>query len=229
MNRLTKPDDCLPTRRIVAVQYKKTEPTHTADVVIPIYFDYASSLCYVASEVVRGLDDELGATFLWKGVQIARLHRGWKNGHAIDERARANVLRVADETGVALRVPERWLDSAAALEGAEFARERGRFAEYHRAVFAAAYEGGCDLARPDVLGDAAERAGLAGAELRRHLEAGTFAARVKANEAESRAFGVSGYPTFMLGAFPLVGIQTRDTMRLLLGRYVEQARKRPVH
>ena len=40
-------------------------------IVIPIYFDYASTLCYVAWRIVGQLERELGFTALWKGVPIA--------------------------------------------------------------------------------------------------------------------------------------------------------------
>jgi len=38
---------------------------------IPIYFDYASTLCYIAWRIVTPLEDELGFEALWKGVPIA--------------------------------------------------------------------------------------------------------------------------------------------------------------
>ena len=115
------------------------------NVVIPIYYDYASSLCYVAKKVMEQLEGQLEIELVWKGVQVSRRHPGWKNGEMIGDEAKGKIFRVARETGVTLRVPERWLDSAYALEGAEFARERGKFAAYHNAVFAAVFEEGKDI------------------------------------------------------------------------------------
>src|SRR2546430_15238218 len=115
------------------------------NVVIPIYYDYASSLCYVAKKVMEQLEGQLEIELVWKGVQVSRRHPGWKNGEMIGDEARGKIFRVAHETGVALRVPDRWLDSASALEGAEFAREQGKFAAYHNAVFAAVFEEGKDI------------------------------------------------------------------------------------
>ncbi len=40
-------------------------------VIIPIYFDYASTLCYIAWRVVSELESELGFQSLWKGVPIS--------------------------------------------------------------------------------------------------------------------------------------------------------------
>ncbi len=199
------------------------------NVVIPIYYDYASSLCYVAKKVMEQLEGQLEIELVWKGVQVSRRHPGWKNGEMIGDEAKGKIFRVARETGVTLRVPERWLDSAYALEGAEFARERGKFAAYHNAIFAAVFEESKDIGDLLTLLGLAERVGLAVAALEQALKAGTFTACVKETEAEAATFGVVGYPTFMLGAFPLIGIQPAETMRLLLQRYIDQTRKQVAH
>lgn len=200
-----------------------------SNTVIPVYYDYASSLCYIAKKVMEQLTGQLEIELLWKGVQIARRHPGWKNGEMIGEEARGKIMRVARETGIPLRIPPRWIDSAYALEGAEFAKEAGVFSAYHDAVFAAVFEEGKDIGRLATLLSVAERAGVSSSALEHALTAGTFTARVQATEAEATTFGVVGYPTFLLGEFPLTGIQPADTMRLLLQRYVEQSRKQARH
>jgi predicted DsbA family dithiol-disulfide isomerase len=198
-------------------------------VIVPIYYDYASSLCYVAKRVMAQLNGQLEIELLWKGVQISRRHQGWKNGEMIGDEAKGKIFRVARETGVPLRVPKRWLDSASALEGAEFAREQGKFAEYHDAIFAAVFEEGKDIGDLQTLLGLAERIRLPVAELEQALKTGAFTERVKENEAEATTLGIVGYPTFMLGAFPLIGIQPAETMRLLIRRYIDQARKQLGH
>ena len=61
-------------------------------VLVPIYYDYASSLCYVAKKVMAQLDGRLEIELLWKGVQISRRHPGWKNGEMIGDEARGKSL-----------------------------------------------------------------------------------------------------------------------------------------
>ena len=58
-----------------------------SQVIVPIYYDYASSLCYVAKNIMEQLDDQLEIELLWKGVQISRRHQGWKNGEMIGDEA----------------------------------------------------------------------------------------------------------------------------------------------
>jgi predicted DsbA family dithiol-disulfide isomerase len=200
-----------------------------ANVIIPIYYDYASSLCYVAKKVMEQLHGKIEIELLWKGVQIARRHQGWQNGEMIGDEAKGKIFRVARETGVTLRVPDHWLDSAFALEGGEFAKEHGKFTEYHDAIFRAVFEDGKDIGDLPTLLHIATSVGLSPDRLDTALKEGTFTGRVKETEEEARTFQVVGYPTFMLGAFPLIGIQPAETMRLLIQRYIDKAREHVTH
>ncbi len=200
-----------------------------SNVIIPIYYDYASSLCYVAKKVMEQLQGKLAIELLWKGVQITRRHEGWKNGEMIGDEAKGKIFRIAKDTGVTLRVPKRWLDSTAALEGAEFARGQGKFAEYHDAVLKAAFEEGKDIGDLSTLIGIAESVGLSGSDLQHALAEGAFTARVKETESEAATFNIVGYPTFMLGSFPLIGIQPAETMRLLIQRYIDKSREQVGH
>lgn len=198
-------------------------------VIIPVYYDFASSLCYVAHKVMEQLDGQLDIELRWKGVQIARRHEGWKNGEMIGDEAKGRIFRVARETGVELRVPDRWLDSAAALEGAEFAKDHGKFTAYRHTLFSAVYEEGRDIGDRATLLELVEGLGLPATQLESALTAGTFTERVQETEAEAAQFGVVGYPTFVLGDFPLIGIQPAETMRMMLQRYVDKSREQVSH
>jgi predicted DsbA family dithiol-disulfide isomerase len=175
------------------------------------------------------LHDKLEIELLWKGVQISRQHQGWKNGEMIGDEVKGKIFRVARETGVELHVPDRWLDSSYALEGAVFAREHGKFNDYHNLIFAAVFEEGRDIGDLPTLLDLATSIGLPRTELEHALKTGTFTEKVKEIETEATTFGVVGYPTFMLGEFPLIGIQPAETMRLLIQRYVEKKAKEITH
>jgi predicted DsbA family dithiol-disulfide isomerase len=190
-------------------------------VIIPVYFDYASSLCYIAWRIVPGLEDELGFEALWKGVPIL-----WRNRpeRGLNPSEYQKVMTVAEETGVPVTPPEKWLDSDAALKGAELARDAGAFAPYHAAVFRAAFEQRLDIADRGLLGAIAERVGMDRARFLTELSGERMAARLAENRREAARMRVVGYPTFLLGDFPLTGIQSAETMRLLFSRYIERRR-----
>ncbi len=200
-----------------------------ANVKIPVYYDYASSLSYIAKRVMEQLDGQLAIELLWKGVNIARRHQGWKNGEMIGDEAKGKIVRISRETGVPLRIPAKWPDSAHTLETAAFAKDHNLFAAYHEAVFVAAFEKEQDIGDRSVLLGVAAQVGLPVAELERALQSGELTQRIRATEREATKFGIVGYPTFLLGEFPLIGIQPAETMRLLIQRYVDKAREQGGH
>ncbi len=195
--------------------------------VIPVYFDYASSLCAIAAVIGAQLEAELGIVLDWRPVEIAAQYPDWKKGGLIGGDTRAKIARVSAETGVSIEVPARWLDSRTALEGAFCAQAHGRFREYHQRIFAAAFTEGRDIGDRAVLASIATDAGIPAAELSRELVTGARAAQLAASLTEARRRGVLGYPTFFFGEFPLTGIQPLKTMRLLVRRHLER-RTEPV-
>jgi predicted DsbA family dithiol-disulfide isomerase len=201
--------------------------SNMARVVIPIYFDYASTLCYVAWRIVREIEDELGFEALWKGVPISLRDFRTRGGRNLTEAERHKVMLVAAETGVPVVPPENWLDSRDALEGAELAREAGVFERYHEAVFRGAFEERLDIGRPEVLDAIAERAGMDRGRFRTDLASRRMAHRLEQWRREADEFSALGYPTFMLGDFPMTGIQPAETMRMLLGRFIRQRQAEP--
>lgn len=198
-----------------------------AKTVIPIYFDYASTLCYVAWRIVSQLERELDFTALWKGVPIALRNYRTRPGLPLGPLELGRIRNVAAETGIAVEPPARWLDTDKALQGSELARESGAFAAYHDAVFAAAFEQCADIGNLDLLSAIAARAGLDPARFRDDLERGRMAARIAANKAEADRFSALGYPSFILGDFPLTGIQPIESMRMLLARFLERRAAEP--
>lgn len=73
----------------------------------------------------------------------------------------------------------------------------------------------------------AARAGLQSAHFRDGVERGRMAGRIAANKIEADRFSALGYPSFILGDFPLTGIQPIETMRMLLARFIERRAAEP--
>ena len=194
---------------------------------IPIYFDYASTLCYIAWRIVEQLEAELGFEALWKGVPIALRDFRAKPGRVLGERERQKVILVAAETGILVAPPAKWIDSTLALQGSELARDAGVFSAYHDQVFRAAFDEGRDIEDRKVLEGIAVRAGMDLAEFRAGIESGAMAARIADNKREAEEFSALGYPTFILGDFPMIGIQPIESMRLLLSRFIQQRSGEP--
>jgi len=198
-----------------------------ASVVIPIYFDYASTLCYVAWRIVAELRQELDFEPLWKGVPIQWRNHASRPGNALGTVERAKIATVIAETGIEVTAPNSWIDSEAALMGSELARQAGVFDQFHDRVFRGAFELGLDISHPGRLAEISAAAGMDTTAFRQALDRRLTAPLLIENKSEADRFSALGYPTFMLGEFPLIGIQPKPTMRLLLDRFLNHRRSAP--
>lgn len=198
-----------------------------ARTIIPVYFDYASTLCYIAWRIVSQLETELEIDPLWKGVPISLRDFTANSSRRLGPREIDKISMVAAETGIPVTPPARWLSSDAALQGAELAREANAFPAYHGAVFRAAFEERLDIADRELLAAIAERAGMDRARFSADLESERMAPRIAENKREADRMSALGYPTFILGDFPLIGIQPIGTMRLLFSRYIRKRAEEP--
>jgi predicted DsbA family dithiol-disulfide isomerase len=194
---------------------------------IPIYFDYASALCYITWRIVTSLEDELGFEALWKGVPVATRDFRARPGRALEEHERQKVLSVAAETGISVAPRPVWIESMPALQGSEIARDAGVFPAYHEAVFRAVFEQRADIADRKLLDAIAERAGIDRSKFRAALDSRAMFPRIAEHKREADQFSALGYPAFILGDFTMIGIQPIETMRLVLGRYIRQRAEEP--
>jgi predicted DsbA family dithiol-disulfide isomerase len=192
---------------------------------VPVHYDFASTLCYVAHRVLDELADELaplGLEFAWRPLDLTVI-TGWTRGSALTGPARENTLRVAREMKVAVRMPTRWIDSRQANAVALTLAGTPREPAWRERVFSALHEEGRDLEEPGVL-DALARDlcfdldGLLGPESLALLDRET----ARAQEAQ-----VMGVPAFVLDGWPLTGIQHPATMRDLFIRWADKKRSRP--
>jgi len=189
---------------------------------IPVHYDFASSICYVAHRVMErmaGELDALGIELAWTPVDLARL-TGWPRGAAVEGPRRENALRVATDLGVPLRMPTAWMDSRAAgsvaLGLAGSIREPG----WRERVWSAVYEEGRSLDEPGALERLARDLDL---DLSPHGGSQALAALDESTR-RARESDVTGVPTFMLDRWPFGGIQEEATMRSLLGRFASRKR-----
>lgn len=192
-------------------------------VVIPVYFDFASTLCYAAHRVTGRLGPQLSNTAIaldWRPIDLARI-TGWRRGIDVVGGRRTHVLQVARELAGPLRMPPRWIDSRPAAAIALALHGTAKEASWRERVWTAIYEEGRD---PDDDGELLAWARDVGLD-----ETAVSDVRLAGVEAETdraHALGIDGVPTFLLGPWPMPGIQEDATMLALLRRYVERHRRR---
>lgn len=189
---------------------------------IPVHFDFASTLCYVAHRVMAAMVHDLETLEVelrWTPLDLSQL-AGWQPGAEVPQLRRENAERVARELAVAVVVPRIWPDSRAVNASALLAEEAGalRAAAWRERVWSSLFEERRDLDDPADVIRLAHRAGFDFAAA--DLEAAT-------DELERRtllaaADEVTGVPTFMLDRWAFGGIQSPETMRSIFERWVSR-------
>lgn len=191
---------------------------------VPVYYDFASTLCYVAHRVMGRMAadlEELEVELVWTPLDLAGI-TGWKRGAPVEGRRRRNALRVASDLGVELAMPTHWIDSrgANAVALALVLAESPREATWRERILSAIYEEGRDMEQEGALEALARDVDL---ELDGLLSARTLAA-LDEETRRAREAAVTGVPTFMLDGWPFGGIQQQDSMRSVLSRWARKKR-----
>jgi len=140
-----------------------------------------------------------------EGIPLAELFPGR------DMEASAEVMRRrTEEFALPYRPSERLSNSRLAIEASEFARDRGKFEEFHGAVFKSYFAEAEDIGDLAVLQRLAEKTGLDPVELAEALGSGRYAARREGVKEEAARYGFGGVPAFtfedrhaLVGAHPL--------------------------
>jgi len=195
---------------------------------IEVYYDFASSLCYVGHRVMERLGPflaELRCELSWIPIDLAHMMR-WRRGARVPPDRIAHVQQVAEALRVPLRVPGTWLDSrdlcaaSIVLARRDAASGERREASWRERVWTAIYEESRDCEGRDAL---ARMAGDLGITIEpEELDEGREELDRRGHEAVESS--VTGVPTFMLGPWPFGGIQEDETMRSILKRYVDRQR-----
>lgn len=129
----------------------------------------------------------------------------------------------AQEHGMEMVSPDVISNSRRALEAAEYARDQGRHAAFHRAVFQTYYGEGEDIGRWDVLRGAAGEVGLDPDAMQDAVESGKYKAAVDEQIAEARELGITGVPTYIFDEkYAVVGAHPYDVFEGVMERLASE-------
>jgi predicted DsbA family dithiol-disulfide isomerase len=199
---------------------------------ILVWSDYVCPFCYLERPVLDRIQAELGENVEidWRSFELRPepeptldpnaeyLHRVWGQ----------SVYPMAQDRGLALKLPPVQPRSRKAHEAAEFAREAGLLDAMNRALFKAFFEDGRDLADPDVLVDIGRSVGLDESGLREALASGRHEGRVLDDEHLARQIGISGVPALIVTAgaqaYLVSGAQPYETVKDVIERARSDAR-----
>ncbi|WP_316899264.1 DsbA family protein [Pseudodesulfovibrio indicus] len=171
---------------------------------LTIFSDFACPFCFIGKGIVDHLRDEFGIEDLWlphelhpetppEGRDLDELFDRFD----IDQVTMTCNLR-GKPYGIRFGEMTRLPNTRLALEGAEFARDKGRFHEFHGRMYRALFTEGRDIGDPAEILAVAEASGLDPAELAPALADHRFAARVAEGSEAAKRAGVTALPTFII-------------------------------
>ena len=124
---------------------------------------------------------------------------------------------IADEVGLVMKQRDVLINSRKALGAAEFARERGKFDEMHRALFKAHWELTGKLEDVDDLVRIGTEVGLDPVDLRAAIEEGLYEQVLDENRRLAESVGINAIPAHIFGRRYLVlGAQPYEVLERLV-------------
>lgn len=189
---------------------------------IRVYYDFASTLCYVAHRVITRVQNEItaeGIELEWRPVDLT-MAAPWDRGDSFNDEVRESVRETALSLGVDIEMPDPWLDSRPASEIALATQNLADEARWRTAVFDTFFEAktpqltpqlrelASQLAPPDVLAAAPQMYG-----------------RVELSTEEAMALGVTGVPTFLLDNWVFGGVYDDESMVAALTQLADKFRE----
>ena len=150
-----------------------------------------------------------------EGMSLEELFRG---RHVDLQAAHRRLQALMDAEGLPYRPRTHTYNSRLAQEVAKWAETKPGGEAVHDALFKAYFVDGRNIGDAAVLVDVARSVGLPADEAADALRERRYRAAVDADWAKSRAYGVTGVPTFVSGDRGVVGAQPYETLAQLVGQ-----------
>jgi predicted DsbA family dithiol-disulfide isomerase len=185
-----------------------------------VWIDFVCPYCFLAEkplqEATRGLDVRVE----WMPFELRpHPHPTLRpEGEYLQSVWRRSVYPLAASLGIEIQLPAVSPQpySRLALEGLQFAKERGRATEYVDAVFRAFFQQGLDIGSVDVLKDVARGAGLPDEEFAAALREGRYARSHEEALRRAHELGIRAVPTILVGNRRIEGMPDSEALREIL-------------
>jgi predicted DsbA family dithiol-disulfide isomerase len=185
-----------------------------------VYSDYICPFCYIGKHRMDRLEQEFDVEIEWRGLEIhpetpseGQTLKDMGLDHHYVDMVIENVRSLAAEIALVLNPPKLIANSNKALRLCEFARENGKFDDYHSEVFKAYWEEGLNIGDIEVLLDIIDRIGLDYEMAREFLKRKKASEKIDRFLLEAKAWGVDSVPTFIIGNIKIEGAQPYELIK----------------
>ena len=175
---------------------------------VDFFYDFSCPYAYVAHTQIEALCARAGAELVWRPMLLGGVFQAVGTVQVpfaamSASKARHNafdMMRWADHFNVPLTVPPTHPSRTVLALRATLAAAEAEIPRASKALFAEYWALGRDVAQPDVVRGALDRAGLDGAALVARAEDPAIKAALRARTAEAVDCGVFGAPAFVITA-----------------------------
>ena len=130
---------------------------------------------------------------------------------------------IASSYGMDFQSTARIYNTRLAHEATEYAREKGKGNEFHRALFHKVYAQGQDPSDWSVLRATAEEVGLDADEMQQIVESNHYTGYVEDQVRWAQQIGVTGVPTYVINdRYAIVGAQPYEVFKNALAEIMKQ-------
>lgn len=150
------------------------------------------------------------------GAMLSDLFRGY---------SREAMLEELNKAGAPYEIKFKNVDflpnSRLSLLASEYARDNGKFHEFHAKIFRNYFSEGKDIGNINILGDTVKSIGLDPVDMKKAIDDGRYIEKLeKANE-DAEQYGINGTPTFIINdKESIVGAQPLERFRRKLQEFI---------
>ena len=189
---------------------------------ITVFYDYICPFSYIGSRRIQKISDEYGLEIEWKGYEI---HPDYpKEGKLRKRSARMakvndSLSSVMEEEKHKFKLPGFVTNTNMALEAAEFAKQEGKFLDFHNACYESYMIERKNIGDINVLLEIGEDAGIDKKVLEEVLNNKEMADNLEAYKEDAQKADVMGVPTILFNDFRIHGVQSLETYRSFIKKF----------
>lgn len=192
---------------------------------ILIFSDYAWPFCYIGKGIVDELKKEFDIEDEWipyelhpevskEGDKVSDLFPGM----SVEDMFK-NINNMSNKYGVKFSGVDLISNTHLALLASEYAKEKGKFHEFHDKLFYSYFTQGKNIGDVELLKSIAESIGLNKDEMMKRLEDGSYENNLAEAKKSATHYEVNSTPTFIINdKYAIVGAQSIESFKNVLNK-----------
>ena len=195
--------------------------TNQAKLTIFVYSDYICPYCFIGKLRVEQILHDFNVEIEWKMIEIHP--ETPENGLAIESLSNpylpniwTNIKALASESGIEINFPKYLANSRLAIIASEYARKKGKFSEFHEALFNEYWIKGKNISKVDIILNLGEKLKFNTDELSKFLYSTEGEELLNFNLESSLDDVVTGVPAFVINGKVVTGAQPYNLIKKVI-------------